>query len=170
MKGQSFNSAGILGAATSLLRPSTLVPHVAVADIRQIDWPALKRAGFRAVAFDKDNTLTAPYAAYIHPPLEVSLLLAIWICDSWRTCIKTFGNDAVVIVSNSAGCSNDKDYAEKPAGGETLVKHLMCKPCEIIVVGDRLFTDILYANRIGALSVLVRQIITEQNDNWFAKQ
>nr|KAJ3422114.1 hypothetical protein HK105_001123 [Polyrhizophydium stewartii] len=59
---------------------------------------------------------------------------------------------------------------EKPAGGEELVAHFGCRPEEIVFVGDRLFTDVLYARRIGALAVLTRQIVTADNDNWAAKQ
>lgn len=40
----------------------------AVADI---DFQGLRREGVRAVAFDKDNTLTTPYAAEVHPTLHV---------------------------------------------------------------------------------------------------
>ena len=38
-------------------RPLAL-PHLSVADIRWVDWGALRAAGFRGCVFDKDNTLT----------------------------------------------------------------------------------------------------------------
>lgn len=37
------------------------IPHVSVPDIRWVDWAAVKRAGFKGAAFDKDNTLTLPF-------------------------------------------------------------------------------------------------------------
>ncbi|KAL2918573.1 hypothetical protein HK105_201974 [Polyrhizophydium stewartii] len=175
---QSFNPAGVVGALRVLAAPSSALPHVVVPDVAALGFAALKAAGFKAIAFDKDNTLTAPYAMHIHPPFE----------KSWSECIDAFGQDRIAIVSNSAGSTDDKDHAEarkieavfgvhvlrhvhkKPAGGEELVAHFGCRPEEIVFVGDRLFTDVLYARRIGALAVLTRQIVTADNDNWAAKQ
>ncbi|KAI8923041.1 mitochondrial PGP phosphatase-domain-containing protein [Entophlyctis helioformis] len=151
--GQSINWSGLAGALGVLVRPSLVVPHLVVAG-----W-------LRAIAFDKDNTLTAPYAMEIHPPFQ----------DAWTRCLDAFGPSNVAIVSNSAGGPDDAGHAEvsragrvKPAGGQALAAHFGCAPRQIVVVGDRLFTDVLYANRMGAYSVLTRDIVTETNDNWLA--
>jgi phosphatidylglycerophosphatase GEP4 len=91
--GQSFNSAGIaLFARVALVCPAAVIrswgntppplrslgctaacplqsdqplslPHLSVADLRWIDWPALKAAGFHGCVFDKDNTLTGSWHA-----------------------------------------------------------------------------------------------------------
>jgi phosphatidylglycerophosphatase GEP4 len=37
---------------------SLALPHLAVADLRWVDWAALAAAGFQGCVFDKDNTLT----------------------------------------------------------------------------------------------------------------
>jgi predicted HAD superfamily phosphohydrolase YqeG len=50
-----------------------VVPHFRVPDIRSINWAALKARGCRGVVFDKDNTLTAPYAPSVFPSLAVPL-------------------------------------------------------------------------------------------------
>lgn len=76
-----------------------------------------------------------------------------------------------MIVSNSAGTNDDKDYAQAKKlendTGVTVLRHPTKKPgCheeikayfekfgisnkEIIVVGDRLFTDMLMANMMGS--------------------
>lgn len=68
------------------------LPHVSVPNISYVDWAALKRAGFEGAVFDKDNTLTEPYAIAIAPILV----------DSLRRCIQTF-DGKVVLLSNSAG-------------------------------------------------------------------
>ncbi|KAI8923018.1 mitochondrial PGP phosphatase-domain-containing protein [Entophlyctis helioformis] len=174
--GQSINWSGLAGALGVLVRPSLVVPHLVVADIRQLPVAKLREAGFCAIAFDKDNTLTAPYAMEIHPPFQ----------DAWTRCLDAFGPSNVAIVSNSAGGPDDAGHAEatrieqalgvhvlrhaqkKPAGGQALAAHFGCAPRQIVVVGDRLFTDVLYANRMGAYSVLTRGIVTETNDNWLA--
>ena len=71
---------------------SAALPHVSVPNISYVDWAALKRAGFEGAVFDKDNTLTEPYAIAIAPNLV----------DSLRKCIETF-DGKVVVLSNSAG-------------------------------------------------------------------
>ncbi len=37
------------------------IPHLSVSDISVVNWERLKQAGFKAVVFDKDNTLTKPF-------------------------------------------------------------------------------------------------------------
>jgi Mitochondrial PGP phosphatase len=44
--------------------------HVA-SDIRSLPFVSLKQAGITGVVFDKDNTLTAPFANTIYPSLTV---------------------------------------------------------------------------------------------------
>lgn len=36
-------------------------------DITHVDWEALQAAGFKGCVFDKDNTLTAPFALEVRP-------------------------------------------------------------------------------------------------------
>lgn len=66
--------------------------HVTVPDIRWVDWHALKAAGFKGCVFDKDNTLTEPYALGIHEPLTGSM----------EQCMDAFDGH-VALLSNSAG-------------------------------------------------------------------
>ena len=65
-------------------------------DIRCLDYTKLQKAGIKALAFDKDNTLSAPYEKRIHPEFM----------SAWNECRAVFG-DRIVIVSNSAGSSDD---------------------------------------------------------------
>ncbi|KAJ3096226.1 hypothetical protein HK100_005613 [Physocladia obscura] len=128
----------------------------------------------KAVCFDKDNTLTAPFATRIHPPFE----------SAWKECIAVFGGENIVLVSNSAGGPDDRDGIEaaaietalgvrvlrhgekKPRGAETLLAHFVgLKPAEIAVVGDRVLTDVVYGNSIGAFTILTRDIVTREGDN-----
>lgn len=91
--GQRFNWEGILCFSSVLSRDQHLVlPHVAVRDVRHIDWAELQRRGFKGVVFDKDNTITAPYC------------LTLWgsIAPSIEQCKSVFGHN-IAIFSNSAG-------------------------------------------------------------------
>ena len=69
--GQSMNVAGIsLFLKLAVSDASLAIPHIDCESIQDIDWFKLKKAGFTAVIFDKDNTLTIPYAAEVYPPLR----------------------------------------------------------------------------------------------------
>lgn len=91
--GQRINLEGIASSVGIMAKDKHLViPHVAVPDIRYIDWAELKRRGFKGVVFDKDNTITAPYSLSLWPPLGPSVDL----------CKSLFG-DNIAVFSNSAG-------------------------------------------------------------------
>ncbi|CAO0794501.1 unnamed protein product [Mucor circinelloides] len=172
---QSLNLSGIANAFRVLLNPSLAMPHIIVDDIRQINFKNLKQnANIKAIGFDKDNCLTAPYVSTIYPPLT----------EAWKNCIETFSKDKVLIVSNSAGTKDDVDYKEaqkleeslgvtvlrhdekKPSGGQFLKEKLSPIPADqTAFVGDRILTDVLFGNRNGNLTIWTRQVITEEGDN-----
>ena len=68
------------------------MPHIGVQTIASLDWASLHKAGFKGCVFDKDNTLTEPYAHVVAPQLASSL----------EDCKKQF-KGKVVVYSNSAG-------------------------------------------------------------------
>eukprot|EP00882_Tetradesmus_deserticola_P005622 GHRQ01005918.1.p1 GENE.GHRQ01005918.1~~GHRQ01005918.1.p1 ORF type:complete len:305 (+),score=112.87 GHRQ01005918.1:97-1011(+) len=162
---QNVNLAGtslflqILGGNQSLA-----LPHVTVPDISWVDWAALKAAGFKVCIFDKDNTLCKPFELAVSPAL----------LPSFTACRSAFGGN-VVLYSNSAGLQQyDPDGAEaaaleaafevqvlrhkdkKPAGGcEELQQQFKCEPHEMVFVGDRYLTDVVFGNRHGMLTIRV---------------
>ncbi|KAI9264994.1 mitochondrial PGP phosphatase-domain-containing protein [Phascolomyces articulosus] len=172
---QSVNVAGIVNAFRVLWNPSLAMPHIIVNDIRNIHFQQLKNQGqIQAMAFDKDNCLTAPYVPEIYPPFK----------NAWAECKETFGQENIAIVSNSAGTDDDSNYTEatkleqslgvpvlrhsekKPSGGEALVKHFdHASQQKIAMVGDRILTDILFGNLNGNLTIWTSQIVTEKGDN-----
>lgn len=91
--GQRFNPGGVAAVVVvAASEPRLALPHVSVQDIRWLDWAELRRAGFRGVVFDKDNTLTAPYAPELWPLLTTSF-------DQCRAAFP----GAIAVYSNSAG-------------------------------------------------------------------
>lgn len=184
--GQSFNGAGIAFFARVVvvstffsffsffifthLNPPSLpqsersmaVPHLEVADLRQVRWDALAAAGFRGCIFDKDNTLTEPYRLELHPSAAAAL----------ADCTAAF-DGRVVLYSNSAGLEQfDPEGTEaaaleaalgvpvlrhrekKPAGGpEDVERHFGCPAHRLIMIGDRYLTDIAFGNRLGMLTI-----------------
>eukprot|EP00890_Picochlorum_soloecismus_P003997 jgi/Picsp_1/4599/NSC_01969-R1_protein len=167
MLGQSFNGAGIASFFHILGRePSLAVPHVETPDLRNIKWDELKKAGFKGCVFDKDNTLTEPYAMKVHPFASQAL----------AECIRVFGKDKVVLYSNSAGLAQfDPEGTEaermedalglvvlrhsekKPGGGaEDVEAYFGCKANRLIMVGDRYLTDVAFGNRLGMMTIRPR--------------
>ncbi|XVF14514.1 hypothetical protein REPUB_Repub09cG0067200 [Reevesia pubescens] len=140
--GQRINVEGIVFSVGVFLKDRHLaLPHVAVPDIRCIDWNELHRRGFKGVVFDKDNTITAPYSLTLWPLLRPSI----------EQCKDVFGPD-IAVFSNSAG-------VKKPAGtAEEIEKHFGCKSSQLIMVGDRPFTDIVFGNRNGFLTILTEPL------------
>ncbi|KAF9959240.1 hypothetical protein BGZ65_000694 [Modicella reniformis] len=142
-------------------------------DIRDINFEQLHKSGILAIGFDKDNCLTRPYASDLNPPFK----------DAWRRCRDVYKNQ-VVIVSNSAGTPDDKDgqqalaieaslkvhvlrhQQKKPSGGEELLKHFNGIDAErIAFIGDRALTDVVFGNNHGMLTILTRDVVTEDGDN-----
>ena len=160
---QSINTKALVTLASVIRRPSLLVPHVSVDNVSELNYQAMKeRAGIKAVVFDKDNTLTAPYAMEIHPLASEGLAKAKEI----------FGAENVAIMSNSAGTLDDPEYEDakqieealgiavirhdekKPGGLNEVLQHFKIQdPASLCMVGDRLLTDVVFGNLYGMLTV-----------------
>jgi phosphatidylglycerophosphatase GEP4 len=61
-------------------------------------------------------------------------------------------------------------HFKKPANPEILIGHFKCRGDEIVMVGDRILTDVVYGNKIDAFTILTTNIITTTNDNKIAVQ
>jgi phosphatidylglycerophosphatase GEP4 len=178
---QSINTKALLTLASVVRRPSLMVPHVSLENVSQLSYAALKeRCGIRAIIFDKDNTLTAPYGMAIHPDASQGLQDA-----------KSVFGENVAIMSNSAGTLDDPGYEDarrieealgipvirhdekKPGGLEEVLAHFqMVDPAELCVVGDRLLTDIVFGNIYGMLTVHTLPLcsgLENRQDNKVAK-
>lgn len=181
---QWVNVNGVALAVRVLLRDRwAVVPHIRVSTIAAVDWTALQRSGISAVVFDKDNTLTAPYANQLHPDLESAV----------RQCVSVFGSSAIIF-SNHAGSGDDKGHAaalalereiqlpvlrhtsRKPNGLDSVTAHLKADPREIAVVGDRLLTDVAFANLHGMLSIYTTPLAASKDNaavkiaRWFEER
>lgn len=136
----------------------------------------------RAVILDKDNTFALANSNTIDPSCTS-------ILDRLRA---HYGSDALLIVSNTAGLfSKDPDgfhaaqleketgisvlrhKARKPAAGcgQAAFEHLRAKGVinradQVTVVGDRLFTDVVMAKRMGAWAVWLREGVRQDTGLW----
>ncbi|KAI9465920.1 mitochondrial PGP phosphatase-domain-containing protein, partial [Lactarius psammicola] len=154
-----FNLPGTLVPLYALLNPRLLLPSIQVRDIRYLDFVALRDAGYRGAIFDKDNCLTLPNNDKLVPQLEAA----------WSTALRVFGPSHVLVVSNSAGTCDDPAQLQAESVAYHLrapvLLHAALKPSyacataalsalpdlaphEIVVVGDRVFTDVVLAHRL----------------------
>ncbi|KAL4200931.1 hypothetical protein AMTRI_Chr02g213600 [Amborella trichopoda] len=166
--GQRLNVAGMLSFLAVILRDQELaLPHLRAQDLRWVNWAELKRQGFEGVVLDKDNTLTAPYSFSLWPGLGSSL-------DQCKSVFK----GKVALFSNSSGLLEyDSDGSEakalekllgvhvirhgtkKPAGtAEEIEKYFNCEASQLVMVGDRYFTDVVFGNRNGFLTILTQPL------------
>jgi phosphatidylglycerophosphatase GEP4 len=151
------------------------VPHLSIKNICEIDPRVLKEMGFKGIIFDKDNTLTIPYSNNFHPKT--------------RQCINSYKEafpEKLAIFSNSAGTLDDSygfdaqqielklgipvipHKRKKPNGINDVLQHFNCHPHELVMIGDRAFTDIVFGNRHGLLTILTCQF-TASGDNTAAQ-
>lgn len=131
-----------------------------------------KTVDVRAVVLDKDNCFAAPHSNTIHPSNT----------ETFSALLKEYSADNLLIVSNSSGlASKDPSGAQAEElefnTGVTVLRHqhrkpsqacqaeilahfrkrgVVTKPSQICVVGDRLLTDVVMANMMGARSIWVR--------------
>ncbi|PLW55659.1 hypothetical protein PCANC_04631 [Puccinia coronata f. sp. avenae] len=183
----TLNLTAIGASLRCVFTPRSLLPTLHVRDIRCINWKELKRNGYVGVVIDKDNCITKPYHDQLVPELQ----------DAWQSCLSTFGDMSVLLVSNSAGTGDDPALiqAESVARhlGVPVLVHATKKPgqevvraieeyfttdrrlvpviyppsrsntesqspptkrtdgrLKLIVIGDRVTTDILLASRLRA--------------------
>eukprot|EP00878_Enallax_costatus_P008614 GHUV01009007.1.p1 GENE.GHUV01009007.1~~GHUV01009007.1.p1 ORF type:complete len:309 (+),score=74.14 GHUV01009007.1:88-1014(+) len=149
---------------------SLALPHISVPDISWIDWQTIQAAGFKVCIFDKDNTISEPFA----------LTVPAKLLPSFQQCQQVFGSN-VVLYSNSAGLYQYDPKGEeaaaleaafgvhvlrhrekKPAGGcEELQQQFNCAPHEMVFIGDRYLTDVVYGNRHGMLTLRVAPLTSK---------
>ncbi|XP_008789761.2 phosphatidylglycerophosphate phosphatase 1, chloroplastic [Phoenix dactylifera] len=167
--GQRLNSAGVGSFASVVARePHLALPHIAVPDIRWIDWTEMERLGFRGVVFDKDNTLTAPYSLSLWPPLSHSLHLcrsafpgkiAIFSNSAGLRQFDQDGSEARALEESIGGIHVIRHEIKKPSGtAEDIEKYFGCSASLLVMVGDRHFTDVVYGNKHGFLTILTEPL------------
>lgn len=174
MLSQSWNWPAITMTIRCMTRePSLMLPHVTVPDLSAIDFARLRSAGFVGLVLDKDNTLTAPYSDVVEP----SLVRAI------EAAKEVFGPRGVAVLSNSAGTPDDTGFAaadalelslvlpvlrrrhKKPRGFESVRAHFGgCEASTLVMVGDRLLTDITFGNAHGMLTVHTTRLLSSAGD------
>lgn len=124
--------------------------------------------GFKGIVFDKDNTLTYPHQNRIVDEVK----------DALETCTRVFERQNLVLFSNSAGSNDDPSFQQahdvetqlnlsvlrhntkKPNGATHLKTHFGSSVAlsDLIMIGDRYSTDVLFGNMNGMLTIRTKQL------------
>ncbi|KAK6438666.1 hypothetical protein LTR95_005126 [Oleoguttula sp. CCFEE 5521] len=171
----NLNLSGTLNVLRLFASPTLCLPHHTVSTFDKLPVPLSKalpsRPDIRAVVLDKDNCFATPHSNVVHPPYQAKF-------DELKS---AFPGSQLLIVSNTAGTGADPgfkqaDLLERNTGVKVL-RHATKKPgChgeimdyfrglpdtkvtrpeQVAIVGDRLFTDVMMANMMGAHAIWVR--------------
>ena len=182
-----MNLSGTFNAFRLLIQPSLCLPHSTFATFDAIPIPvsrALTQANggkepdIKVVVLDKDNCIAKPKENTIYPSYMSHF-------EHFR---QHYPGKHVLIVSNSAGTISDPDGREadilnkatgvevfqhstkKPGCGEAVFDYLrgnekldLKHPGQVAIIGDRLFTDIMMANMMGAWGIWVRDGVVKDD-------
>ncbi|GAM88920.1 hypothetical protein ANO11243_069540 [Dothideomycetidae sp. 11243] len=185
----SLNLSGTLNVFRLLLNPSLCLPHATISTFNDLPiplsraFPESEKADIKAVILDKDNCFAVPNANEVHAPYKAK----------FQQLREAYPGRKLLIVSNTSGTTSDQDGKEaylledntgvhvlrhdtkKPGCGSEIQHHFqgfpelqVTSPSQIAVVGDRLFTDVMLANMMGARSIWVRDGVIG-NQNIFAR-
>jgi len=140
-------------SVTKLLRPSETAPS-----IFEIDYPRLYREGKRAIIFDLDNTLGGRRPRTLDPKVKrlleeiTQMGFRIGILTNRRVgtkdpVISALAQEYPVVVR--AGKPRRRGFRE-------ILHTLGFPPSQAVMIGDRLLTDVVGANRLGIHSIRIR--------------
>lgn len=174
-----MNVSGTLNAFRLLFSPTLCLPHCKVSTFDQLPVPLSQafrgrngesKPDIRAVILDKDNCFAIPKENDVYPPYN----------QKFAELRKAYPGSRLLIVSNTAGTSSDPGLKEaeiverntgvkvlphstkKPGCHEEVMSYLRTAPDagvthagQVAVVGDRLFTDVMMANMMGAHGIWI---------------
>lgn len=170
-----MNVSATLNVFRLLVQPQLCQPHLTVSSFDKIPVPLFfsryqtNHPQIKAIVLDKDNCFAKAHDDKVWPAYN----------EQWEQLRKAYPDASLLIVSNSAGTNDDKGHEQakilEDRTGVTVLRHTTKKPgCheeimdyfkkkgivegphQVAVVGDRLFTDMLMANMMGAWGIWVR--------------
>ncbi|KAI9713019.1 MAG: hypothetical protein M1820_001004 [Bogoriella megaspora] len=180
-----MNISGTVNVLRILFQPSLCLPHATVTTFRDLPIPLNRaftsRIDVKAVVLDKDNCFAKPHENVVHEPYS----------ETFQQLRKAYPGSRLLIVSNTAGTAGDRNKAEaallerntgvkvfhhdikKPGCGKEIFNYFrhepevqVTVPSQIVVIGDRLFTDILMANMFGFRSIWIKDGVVGNKSFW----
>ncbi|TGZ83233.1 HAD-superfamily phosphatase [Ascodesmis nigricans] len=183
-----LNISATLNLLRSIKNPSLICPHYTISTFDQLSIPLSsafrtpdgQEPDIRAVVLDKDNCFAVPHELTVYKEYE----------STFTRLRAAYPGDRLLIVSNSSGTWEDRDYREaahlertlgikvlrhhstkKPGCWPEVFEHLkksdagVTRPDQVAVVGDRLFTDVVMANMMGSWAVWVKEGVRPASGN-----
>jgi len=132
------------------------------ADLRRLPLEQLGQLGVRGLIFDLDNTITAWHS------MEVSEEVRRWFAalpeKGFSACILSNSHQERVLPMGELLGLPAMHMAKKPltAGYRKACGKLGLPPEQVAMVGDQLLTDIWGGNRAGLITVLLTELIDDQ--------
>ena len=135
-----------------------LCPNQYVESVQQVDLDELKEHGLDGIIVDLDNTLVPWNESTILPEVK-----------DWIIKAKSYGFGVCIVSNNNPGRGEVLSEAfeipavwkaVKPRRGafRRALNILNLQACQVAVIGDQVFTDILGGNRLGLYTILVRPL------------
>lgn len=161
----------ILLVVNSAIFVASAKPWMRVPNIVGIDIPHLKSVGVKGIVFDADFTLTAYHKDELHP----------LIANAFHKLASEF---KVTVFTNTMSEARHREvqrlfpgipivnhHHRKPgrAGFIEAAKILSLHPQQMVMVGDRIATDIFGGNRAGMKTILVTEPLKNGEDPpWYS--
>jgi len=138
-----------------------LKPDYNLKRIYDIDLPALKNSGVKAMLFDLDSTLMASKSGYYSE--EILNWLKIVKKDFFVGVVSNNKNQTYINKVKAVSDFPTLFCAGKPATNnvKTFLKEHNLNEKECVLVGDRPLTDILCGKRLGCKTILVDSITAD---------
>ncbi|KAK6951740.1 hypothetical protein Daesc_006263 [Daldinia eschscholtzii] len=175
----NLNLSGTVNVFKLLTKPSLCLPHATASTFNDIPTPLSrafesgdKKIDIRAIVLDKDDCFAYPNSNEIYPAYM----------DRFRRLQEEYPGQRLLIVSNTAGATTyDRDgrlakelekatgvsvlahKVKKPGCGDEIMAHFrahpetgVTHPSQIAIVGDRLMTDMMLANKMGSWGLWIK--------------
>jgi phosphatidylglycerophosphatase GEP4 len=170
----NLNLSGSLNILRLFANPALCLPHHTVSSFDKIPLPLSeafttargdKKPDIRAVVLDKDNCFAIPHENEIFPGSKLLI-----VSNSSGTGADPGFKDAELLEKNT-GVTVLRHSTKKPGCYGEIMDYFrskpdsqVTKPEQVAIVGDRLFTDMMMANMMGAHSVWVRDGVVEDRN------
>ncbi|KAI1340945.1 mitochondrial PGP phosphatase [Xylariaceae sp. FL0016] len=175
----NLNLSGFVNVFRLLTKPSLCLPHVTVSTFADLPTPLTKafegrqrKADIKAVVLDKDDCFAYPDTNEVYPTYT----------ERFKKLKEEYPGHRLLIVSNTAGATSwDKHgrlaeelesatgvpvlahRVKKPGCEDEIMNHFrshpetgVTHPSQIVVIGDRLMTDMMLANMMGGWGIWVK--------------